>query len=375
MRIVFMDYIKKAIDENIDEVKEMWHKLHSIPELSFEEYKTQELLITLLDSMGYEPKKIAKTGIVALLGKDSKAIGIRTDIDAINVNGPRHSCGHDFHMSTVLGAALVLKKLGINKTVKFLFQPAEEAIGGAKVMIEEGVLKNPEVTEMIGFHVWPSVPVGTIEVSPGPSMASVDDFIITFKGKGGHAAMPYVCINPLYPAMDFINTMTIKTKIENNPLNPHILTFTTLQCGTVGNVIAEQAVVKGTVRTFDMNFKKKLQEQLLSEAEVIAKKHNCTVATHYNVYYPPVISDKDLTEKFVAITKNLLGESHVRPLEKTFTAEDFSFYCEEVPSVHFRLGISDGVKGELPLHSPDFDGSLEALYYGIYTLVNYVINS
>ncbi|GKU23800.1 M20 metallopeptidase family protein [Clostridium folliculivorans] len=370
-----MDIIKKVVQENLDEVISMWHKLHATPELSFEEYKTQELLLEFLNSMGYESKKIAKTGLVAVLGDDSKAIGIRTDIDAINVAGPRHSCGHDFHMSTVLGTALVLKKLGVKKTVKFLFQPAEEAIGGAKVMIEEGVLKNPEVTEMIGFHVWPKVPVGTIEVSPGPSMASVDDFIITFKGKGGHAAMPYICINPLYPAMDFINTMTIKTKIENNPLDPHILTFTTLQCGTVGNVIAEESVVKGTVRTFDMAFKKKLQNQILAEAEDIGKKYNCSVSSHYNVYYPPVISDEALTEKFTKISKKALGENNVRPLEKTFTAEDFSFYCEKVPSVHFRLGISDGSKGESPLHSPNFDGSFEALYYGIYTLVNYVLNA
>jgi hippurate hydrolase len=241
-------------------------------------------------------------------------------------------------------------------------------------MIEQGVLENPNVKYMLGFHVWPMLAAGKIEVAPGPSMASVDDFHIVFKGLGGHAAMPHLCKNPIYPALDFIQSMNIKSRIEQNPLNSHIITFSSIQCGTAPNIIADTSKIMGTVRTFDNNLRNKLHEDIQKIATLSAEKYNCSVDINYKFQYPPLLSDTNLTKDFIDITKKSIGDENVLPLEKTFAAEDFSFFAEKVPSVHFRLGISDGVNGINPLHSPDFNAAEESLFHGIHIITNFLLN-
>lgn len=366
--------IKRLIEENIETVKELWEKLHANAELSFQEYKTQSIILEFLENLGLDTKIMAKTGVAATLNKADECIAIRADIDALPVNGVSHACGHDYHMAVALGTALVLRKLGYDKCVKFIFQPAEETEGGALPMINEGVLENPKVKQMIGYHVWPGVNAGKIEVTGGPSMASVDDFEITFTGIGGHAAMPHLCKNPIYPALDLIQSMNIKSRIENDPLNSHVVTFSSVQCGSAPNVIADDCRVLGTVRTFNSDLRKKLEEDIIKDASISADKFGCGVAIKYNVQYPPVISDEELTKNFIDITKDLIGEENVLPLEKTFGAEDFAFFAEKVPSVHFRLGIADGAKGLHPLHSSHFDASDEAIFYGIYIITNFILS-
>ena len=366
--------LKKVIEENLPEIKELRNILNQNAELAFTEYKTQSILLNFLKDLNVDAQVFAKTGISAVLNNGDECIAVRADMDALPVNGISHVCGHDYHMSIVLGAALVLKKMGCGKCVKFIFQPAEEGVGGALPMIEEGILENPRVKNMLGFHVWPNVNVETIEVSSGPSMASVDDFCITFKGKGGHAAMPYLCKNPIYPAMDLIEAMNTKSQIENNPLNPHVITFSSIQCGNVANVISDECKVLGTVRTFDNTLRNKLYEDLLKSSSLCGEKFGCTSNVEYKFKYPPVISDKSLTEDFIKVTKLLIGNENVKPLEKTFASEDFAFFAEKVPSVHFRLGIKDDTKGAYPLHSPHFSASEESLFYGIYVITNYILS-
>lgn len=366
--------LKKLIKENIEEIKELRKNLNQNAELAFTEYKTQSIILNFLKDLNMDVQIFAKTGVSAVLNHGENCIAVRADMDALPVNGISHACGHDYHMAVALGAALVLKKIGFTKCVKFIFQPAEEGVGGALPMIKEGVLENPRVTNMLGFHVWPNVKVGTIEVSPGPSMASVDDFHITFKGKGGHAAMPDLCRNPIYPAIDLIDTMNIKSRIENNPLNSHVVSFSSIQCGNVPNVISDECRVLGTVRTFDNTLRNKLYEDILKSSSLCAEKFGCTAEVKYQFQYPPVISDNELTQDFINITKSLIGDENVKPLEKTFAAEDFAFFAEKVPSVHFRLGIYDGEKGRHPLHSPNFDASEEAIFYGIYVITNYILS-
>lgn len=366
--------IKSIIEENIEIIKNLRGKLHNNAELAFQEYKTQSIIVDFLKNLDMDVKTMAKTGVVGILNNGEECIAVRADMDALPVNGVSHVCGHDYHMSVALGTALVLKKLGFNKCVKFIFQPAEETEGGALPMIEEGVLENPKVVQMIGFHVWPEVKAGTIEVTSGPSMASVDDFRITFKGKGGHAAMPHLCKNPIYPALDFIESMNIKSRIENNPLDSHVITFSSIQCGSAPNVIADECKVMGTARTFNNDLRKKIYEDILKSSSLSAEKFGCTVDINYDFQYPPVISDDKLTKNFIEITKELIGEEKVLPLIKTFAAEDFSFFAEKVPAVHFRLGIAEGEKGLQPLHSPIFDASEDAIFYGIYIITNYIIS-
>lgn len=367
--------LKKLIEENIEIIKNLRNNLNQNAELAFTEYKTQSIILNFLKDLDMNAEVFAKTGVSAVLNQGEECFAVRADMDALPVNGVSHVCGHDYHMAVALGTALILKKIGIKKCVKFIFQPAEEGTGGAFPMIEEGVLENPRVKNMLGFHVWPNIKAGTIEVSEGASMASVDDFHITFRGVGGHAAMPNLCKNPIYPAIDFIETMNIKSRTEINPLNSHVITFSSIQCGSVPNVISDECKVLGTVRTFDNVLRNKLHEEILRISTLCAEKFGCTSEVEYKFEYPPVISDKSLTEDFIKVTKVLIGDENVKPLEKTFAAEDFAFFAEKVPSVHFRLGIADGDKGTYPLHSPDFSVSEEALFYGIYVIANYILST
>ncbi|MCT8976586.1 M20 family metallopeptidase [Clostridium sp. CX1] len=364
--------IKEVVKENMNLLINLRKKLNLNGELAFQEYKTKAIILDFLNKLQLDAKIFAKTGVAATLNSGDDCIAIRADIDALPVNGISHACGHDYHTAILLGTALVLKELKINKTVKFIFQPAEEASGGAETMIAEGVLENPKVKSILGFHVWPNLHVGKIEVSSGPSMASVDDFYITFKGKGGHAAMPHLSKNPLYPAIDFIQTINVKSQIESNPLNSHVITFTSIQCGNAPNIIVDDCKICGTVRTFDNNLRKKIHEDFLENSYICAKKYDCSAEVDYKFQYPPLVSHPDLTDAFIKTAKKLVGEHNVLPLERTFAAEDFAFFAEKVPAVHFRLGISDGVKGTHPLHSCDFDASDEAIFHGICTLVNFI---
>lgn len=366
--------LNQIIHSKLDVIKDVRKTLHENAEIGFNEYKTKKIVEDFIHNLNVKTQTVAKTGVVAILNEGVECVAIRADMDALPVNGVSHVCGHDYHMAVALGVCQALKDINYKKCIKFIFQPAEEGAGGAIPMINEGVMENPLVKNVIGFHVWPEVKVGTIEVAPGPSMGSIDDFTFTFKGKGGHAAMPHKCINPIYPAIDFIDTITIKSRIEHDPQSPHILTISSIQSGKVCNVIEDKAKVLGTVRTFNNKQRITLQEEIVKTAKLCAEKYSCEVDTPYNSLYPPLQNDKDFTEKFINITKKLIGKDNVLPLEKTFASEDFAFFAEKVPSVHFRLGIDDGVKGTHPLHSPNFDANEDALFYGIYVIVNFILS-
>lgn len=366
--------VKDIILNKLSKIKDLREVLHKNAELAHKEFKTQKIIIDTLENLNIKSIPCAGTGVIGVLNNAHTCIGVRADIDALPINGVFHGCGHDYHTAIALGTAMILKEMGFDKCVKFLFQPAEELDGGAYPMIQEGALKNPEVKYMIGFHVWPNLEVGRIEAPDGPSMASVDDFSITFKGVGGHAAMPHLCKNPLYPAIDFIQTMNNKTKMEVNPLNPHVLTFSSINANnTASNVIPEETEVLGTLRTFDTGLVEKIKKDLYEACALSAKKYDCECELNFHVAYPPLTNDKDLCNKFYKSAVNTLGQRNVLTAEKTFGAEDFAFFAQEVPSVHFRVGISDDTQGLHPLHSPVFDANDDAIFYAIYTIVNFIL--
>jgi len=359
--------ISELIRSKLAEIKKLREILSLNAEISYKEFNTQKILLDFLNDLGLETSVIYNTGVSAVLNKGEDCIALRADMDALPVNGVSHVCGHDYHMAVLLGIALVLKELGYKKCVKFIFQPAEEDEGGALPMIEEGVLENPRVTEIIGLHVWPKLEVGKISVSMGSSMASVDDFHVTFKGVGGHAAMPEAFINPIYPAIEFIENI----KIQNED---SLVSIACINSGSVPNIIFPEAIVKGTVRTFDVKLRGTLKEKIISSANIVAKKYGCQVDIYYSWQYPPLINDKMLAKEFIDKAKIILGDENVPPLIRTFAAEDFSFFAEKVPAVHFRLGIADEEKGLAPLHSPFFSVNDEALFYGIYVITNFLMN-
>lgn len=350
-------------------------ELNKNAELSFNEFKTQKILSRILSEYNIDHKFIGGTGIVATIGdisNDSKVIAVRADMDALPVNGASHLCGHDYHMTVALGTALLLKETNFQHPVKFLFQPGEEGGGGAVKLIEEGALKGPDVDTIIGFHVWPNVPVGSIEITAEASMASVDDFFIDFKGVGGHAATPERCINPLYASIDFIEKIE---KFKKSLQGKYVLTIGGIGGGERANIISENSRVFGTFRTFDNEIRNKIKNFIETTISEVSKIHNVDGKITYDYPYPPLIPNKIATEKFKNFAIKLLGEDKVSHAIPTYAAEDFSYFCDEslgVKGVHFRLGIEEDTKGTYPLHSPNFSASDKCIKTGVNLLASYL---
>ncbi|MBU5314858.1 amidohydrolase [Clostridium bornimense] len=350
-------------------------ELNKNAELSFNEFKTQKILSRILSEYNIDHKFIGGTGIVATIGdisNDSKVIAVRADMDALPVNGASHLCGHDYHMTVALGTALLLKETNFQHPVKFLFQPGEECGGGAVKLIEEGALKGPDVDTIIGFHVWPNVPVGSIEITAEASMASVDDFFIDFKGVGGHAATPERCINPIYASIDFIEKIE---KFKKSLQGKYVLTIGGIGGGERANIISENSRVFGTFRTFDNEIRNKIKNFIETTISEVSKIHNVDGKITYDYPYPPLIPNKIATEKFKNFAIKLLGEDKVSHAIPTYAAEDFSYFCDEslgVKGVHFRLGIEEDTKGTYPLHSPNFSASDKCIKTGVNLLASYL---
>ncbi len=263
-----MSELHQIIEENKDLIIQTRRDLHRIPEIAFQEIKTAAYLKQYLDRFDFEAiTDIAENGIVATMktGRPGPTILLRADMDALPLEestnlsftsthpGAMHACGHDGHMTTILGAATVLDRLrsDLCGNIKFLFQPAEEGPGGAKPMIEAGVLENPHVDYVFGCHVWPEIPEGTIGVRSGPFMAAMDRFDIKIMGKGGHGAMPHVCVDALEVATQVVNAFQRVVSRQSDPLNPTVVTVGTLHAGTAHNIIPGVAEMSGTTRTFD----------------------------------------------------------------------------------------------------------------------------
>ena len=352
-------------------------ELNENAELSFQEFKTQKILSRILSEYNIDHKFIGRTGIVATIGdvsNDSKVIAVRADMDALPVNGASHLCGHDYHMTVALGTALLLKEMNFQHPVKFLFQPGEEGGGGAVKLINEGALKNPDVDTIIGFHVWPNVPVGSIEITPEASMASVDDFFIDFKGVGGHAATPEHCVNPLYASIEFVEKVE---EFKKSLQGKYVLTIGGIGGGERANIISETSRVFGTFRTFDNEIRNKIKNFIEATIKEVSKNHNVDSNITYDYPYPPLIPNKTATEEFTAFAKELLGEDKVSRAIPTYAAEDFSYFCDEtlgVKGIHFRLGIKEDSIGTFPLHSPNFSASDKCIKTGVNLLASYLIN-
>ncbi|OPJ61661.1 M20 family metallopeptidase [Clostridium oryzae] len=365
--------LKEVINSRLTEFKDLRKLLHNNAELGFSEYKTQKIIMDYLSTIGIKSNKLAKTGVVGVMNDGCDCNALRVDIDALPINGVFHGCGHDYHMAIALGTASTLKAMHYDKCFKFIFQPAEETTGGALPMIKEGVLNEPKVKNLLGFHVWPDVELGTIEVTDKASMASVDDFKITFKGKGGHAAIPSAFINPIVPGVEFIKDMNDYFHASEGAYKTHILSITTLKCGEAPNVVSDSAVVMGTLRTFDEGIRKNFKNKIISLASSYAEQHHCHINIDYDEQYPPLKNDMKLTKAFKEITANLIGSKNVLDLMPTFAGEDFAFFSEAAPSVHFRLGITHGEKGRFPLHSQYFTADDNCIFYGIYILTNFIL--
>ncbi|MES2690537.1 MAG: M20 family metallopeptidase [Bacteroidota bacterium] len=359
--------------------------LHQHPELSFNEFNTQKYVIEQLGIIGIEQVKVmADTGVVALIeGKDpgKKTVALRGDMDALPITeqndveyksvneGVMHACGHDVHTSCLLGAARILYELrnDFEGTVKLVFQPGEEKLpGGASIMIREGVLSNPDVNSMIGQHVMPLLPVGSVGFRSGLYMASTDEIYVTVKGKGGHGAMPHLNIDPVLITAHLITALQQLVSRMGNPAMPSVLSFGKVMANGATNVIPNEVKLEGTFRTMDEKWREEAHQKMVKLAEGLAESMGGSCEFDIHKGYPYLQNNPEVTRRAKQAAINYLGEDKVVDLDIWMAAEDFAFFSQQVPATFYRLGVRNEEKGiTSSVHTPTFNIDEEALKTGM----------
>lgn len=338
---------------------EIRRDIHAHPELAFEEVRTAGVVARELERLGIEHQTgVAKTGVVGIIkgGRPGPVLAIRADMDALPIHeqtglpyastipGKMHACGHDIHTTTLLGVAEVLRDLApqIAGTVKLVFQPAEEAIGGAQVMINEGVLDNPKVDMALGFHNGPNVPVGTFTYTRGPGLAAADTFEITVHGVSGHAAAPHNSVDPIVAAAQLITQLQTVVSREVNPLHPAVVTIGAIHGGQAHNIIPDSVTFKGTVRTLHDDARDKAEAAIrrLCEGALTGLRVRCEVT--YKRGVPPLVNDDRVIDPTIAAIRLQLGDV-VQEKPPSMGAEDFALFSQVLPS--FQLGVGSGAIG------------------------------
>ncbi len=365
------------------EVVAMRRYLHMNPELAFEENNTADFICRKLDEYGIPYKRnVAKTGVVGLIeGKrKNKVIALRADMDALPIKeandvpykskneGVMHACGHDAHTAVLLGAAKILNEMKgqLDGSVKLIFQPSEEAFpGGAKAMIEAGVLDNPAVSHVIGEHVLPTLESGKVGFRAGMYMASTDEIYLTVKGKGGHAATPDLNVDSVLMASHIVVALQQLVSRNAPPWIPSVLSFGRVIADGRTNIIPDKVTIDGTFRTFNEEWRKEAHQLIKRIAQDTAKAMGGECEVRIEHGYPFVVNDTALTERLKRYAKEYLGERKVVDLDLRMTAEDFAYYTHKVPSVFYRLGTKTRGKEVTNLHTPVFDIDEDALYKGM----------
>ncbi|GIN39940.1 amidohydrolase [Heyndrickxia oleronia] len=351
--------IKEAIKKYSNELTDIRRKLHSKPELSWQEEKTTEFICQYLEQLGIAHRRTDPTGVIATIeGKNSgKTVALRGDMDALSVEelnkelsyvskeeGKMHACGHDAHTAMLLIAAKVLQEMKdeLPGNVRLIFQPAEEVAEGAKAMVKQGAVDG--VDNIFGIHIWSQMPTGKISCTPGPSFASADLFKVTFKGKGGHGAIPHDCIDTAIVASSFV--MNVQTVVSRtiDAQHPAVLTIGKMVVGTRFNVIAENAVIEGTVRCFDPQTRDHIEKQLQHYADHVASLYGATARVEYTRGTQAVINDKYSTDLVQKVAATAFGEESLVSEKPTMGGEDFSFYLDEVPGSFALVGSGNPEK-------------------------------
>ncbi len=374
--------IDQLVRDQKDLVINLRRELHRIPETAYTEKKTSAYVANYLNSLKLEVQTgIARYGVVGLLKTDRSGptLMIRADMDALPLKentglafaseheGVMHACGHDAHMAMVLGAATVFNTIKDQLTgnIKFLFQPAEEGPGGAKPMIEAGVMQNPKVDYSVACHVWPDIAEGTIGVRPGPFMAAMDRFDIKIKGKGGHGAMPHLCVDALEVGTQVVNALQRIVSRHMDPLEPIVVTVGTFHAGTAFNIIPAQAELSGTTRTFNPETWNTWEARIEKVVRGVCDSMGCDYEIKYSQGYPVTINDTSMAEIVRGCAEKVVGEDHVVVPQKTMGGEDFAFYLQKSKGCFFALGV--GREGAAPVHNPSFDFNEDVLLLGMET--------
>ncbi len=369
-----------------------WRRhLHQYPELGFQEKLTAKFVAQKLQEWAIDHQTdIAKTGIVATINSShpGPVLAIRADMDALPIqeensilyrsrhDGVMHACGHDGHTAIALGTAYYLEthRNSFRGTVKIIFQPAEEHPGGAKPMIEAGVLKNPDVDAIIGLHLWNRLPVGTLGVRSGALMAAVECFRCDIFGKGGHGAMPDQTIDAVLVSAQVVNALQSIVARNVNPLDSAVVTVGELKAGTALNAIADRAYLSGTVRYFNPTLEGYLSQRVEEVIAGVCQSYGAKYELDYWQLYPPVINDTNIAELVRSVALQVVETPQgVVPECQTMASEDMSFFLKEVPGCYFFLGSANEKQGlDFPHHHPRFNFDESALSTGVEMFVRCV---
>ncbi len=356
------------------------HWLHQHPELAFQEFTSSDYIADVLESLDFEIQRgWATTGIVATLKGtgEGATIALRADIDALPIleqnqiphkslhKGIMHACGHDGHATMLLGAAAYLKQHNdFNGTVHFIFQPAEEGFGGAKVMVEEGLFDRFCCDAVYGMHNWPGVPAGEFVVHDSEVMAAIDTFYITIHGKGGHAAMPEQTIDPIVIGAQLVNALQTIVARNISPLEAAVLSVTNINAGKATNVIPNHLTLAGTLRYFDPMVGKKLKKRMKKVLKNICKSMGATAEIRFELGYPATINTPELAQQCASVARSLVGDNAVhRNRPPSMGAEDFSYMLNACQGAYIWIGNGEG-QGGCMLHNSHYDFNDELLPLG-----------
>lgn len=379
------DAVRAAAADLFPQVQSFRHHIHAHPELSFEEHETARFVASQLSAWGIpHTSGIAGTGIVALVeGKNaqSRCIAIRSELDALPIleqssaeykssnEGVMHACGHDVHTSILLGVGKLLHDLRDEweGTAKLIFQPGEEKHpGGGSLMLEAGVLDTPKVDGILALHVYPNLPSGHVGFRSGQYMASTDEVHLTIRGKGGHAALPHLTIDPIAIAAQVLVGLQQIVARRANPVSPCVLSFGKITSGTVGNVIPDEVHLSGTLRTMNEDWRHEAHDLIRDYITSTCAAWGATAEIDIPLGYPSLVNDPALTSRARARAEELLGAEAVHTLDLRMTADDFAFYSHAVPGCYFRLGTSRaGKEFTSSVHTANFDIDEEAMRTGM----------
>ncbi|MDH3743236.1 MAG: M20 family metallopeptidase [Hyphomicrobiales bacterium] len=363
-----------------DEIKAWRQDIHAHPELSFDVERTAGFVADKLTSFGVDEvvTGIGRTGVVGIIrgnkGDSSKCVGLRADMDALpiqeaverpygsRVDGKMHACGHDGHSAMLLGAAKYLAETrNFDGSVAVIFQPAEEDGGGGKVMVDDGMMERFDISEVYGMHNMPDLPVGEFAIRPGPLLASADDLKIHITGRGGHAARPSDCIDPIVIGTEIVQALHTLVSRARDPMHPVVISITQFHAGDTSNVIPQTAFLNGTLRTMDNAVREHLQERITATAVEIATRHGGSAQVEFLQPYPATVNHADQTVIAGDAASLVAGEARVnRNISAKMGAEDFSYMLLARPGAFILIGNGDSAG----LHHPEYDFNDEAIPFG-----------
>jgi amidohydrolase len=354
---------------------------HRHPELAYAETRTAARIAEALESSGIAVRRgVGGTGVVATVGEGGPTVLLRVDMDALPiqeandvpyrsaVDGRMHACGHDGHVAMGIGAARLLARRRLAGTVHVLFQPAEEGEGGAQAVIKDGVLDG--VSRILGVHLWNELPVGVLGVKEGPLMAAVDRLKIVVHGRGGHGGKPHRAADPVTAAAHVVTALQTIVSREVSPVDSAVVTIGSIHGGEAFNVIPDEVVLTGTLRTFDEELRRSLPGRITRIAAGVAEALQCRAEVDVRGGNPAVVNDPAMAELARRAAVRVVGELRVVPPEPTMGGEDMAVYFEKVPGCFVFVGSANPARGlDHPHHSPHFDFDEAALVTGCAFLV------